>query len=128
MRCTWLLGLCAASLAACGTRGDTVAGDAGGDATSGMDARVDTGGTTDMSFDAPVDSPGYDADLPDGTCAAVTVATNRTTPNVMFIIDRSGSMLMTFSGGLSRWDTEQDAIVGAPDGIVTMLQHEVRFG
>ena len=88
----------------------------------------------DASFDVPPtdtntgDASFLDGDLPDGTCAAVKVDTKRTTPNVFFVIDQSGSMTMAFTGSASRWQAIEDSLIGTPDGVVTKLQHDVRFG
>ena len=100
---------------ACSAR-ETGSADAGFDASTPPDAP------------APIDAPMRDAELPDGACAAVRLATTRTTPNVFFVIDRSGSMLMPFSGSGSRWIAVQDALVGTPRGLVTTLEDQVRFG
>jgi len=113
--------ICAVALVACGTRGDEASGEGGMDAATDASAEAST---SDLSIDAP----GFDADLPDGTCAAVRVATTRTTPNVLLVIDASGSMVMDFDSGHSRWNVLRDALTMSPDGLVNTLQTEVRFG
>lgn len=93
-----------------------------------VDGGVDAAEPIDAHEIAPPDAPGVDLDLPDGACAAVRLATTRTTPNVFFVIDASGSMIMPFSGSSSRWIAVEDALVGTPTGIVTTLEDQVRFG
>lgn len=66
-------------------------------------------------------------------CATVEVGAARVIPNVMFVVDRSGSMDSNFGGGRTRWQASKDAIIGrtgtAPDqGVVGQLQSTVRFG
>ncbi|MBT8466635.1 MAG: VWA domain-containing protein, partial [Deltaproteobacteria bacterium] len=67
-------------------------------------------------------------------CQSVTITPTRTIPNVMFLVDESGSMDASFGGGLDRWEAAHQAIVGNPDavppveGIVEQLEAIVRFG
>ena len=79
----------------------------------------------------PTDGPITRGDamfVADALCADVTLDTSHTTPNVILLVDRSGSMRNDFDGGRSRWDVLQDAIIGMPGGVVPSLQHTVRFG
>jgi hypothetical protein len=71
----------------------------------------------------PVDAPPDDT-----TCASFTLATTRVTPNVIIVIDRSGSMNLDFEGTRSRWEVLDEALYGMPDGLVTALADVVRFG
>ncbi|MCC6873219.1 MAG: VWA domain-containing protein [Sandaracinaceae bacterium] len=71
-----------------------------------------------------------DGDLPDGDpniCADINVGARRVTPNVILVIDQSGSMTADF-GGTNRWDGLRDSLLGQPDGFVFALQSSVRFG
>jgi hypothetical protein len=69
-----------------------------------------------------------------GGCQSVEVTPTRSIPNVMFLVDESGSMDVSFGGGLDRWQAAHQAIVGNPNanppvvGIVEQLQSIVRFG
>lgn len=83
--------------ATCNTRGRCVA-DMGTGGTSG------TGGTTG--------------------CQSVQVTPTRSIPNVMFLVDQSGSMTAGFGGGQDRWEAAHSAITG----IVDDLDSIVRFG
>lgn len=90
-----------------------------------------------MCLMAPDTSPGGDLGPPrdvmgtDNTCASVDLDANRVTPNVLVIIDRSGSMGMEEfppGSGTSRWDALRDALLAMPDGLFFSLQSSVRFG
>ncbi len=59
-------------------------------------------------------------------CPNVTVTFEKTIPTVVLLVDQSGSMEEDF-GGDSRWDVARRALVGS-DGIVKVLEKEVRFG
>ena len=67
-------------------------------------------------------------------CQSVRVTPSRSIPNVVFLVDESGSMDATFEGNLDRWEAAHEAIVGNPDavppvvGVVKPLESVVRFG
>ena len=63
----------------------------------------------------------------DGACPSVVVETRRVTPNVLLIVDQSGSMTEGF-GGSDRWNALRDSLMDTPDGLVFALQDQVRFG
>jgi hypothetical protein len=94
---------------------------------------LDTGPTP---TDAPPPDFGPPRDVPiaDGACASVRLETNRSTPNVVLIIDQSGSMGMEefpTGSGVYRWTALQEALIGstaAPGGFIDMLDASVRFG
>jgi hypothetical protein len=103
----------------------TVACAGGGTCTSDGHCR---GGTVDSGREAgpPVDAPGADT-----TCAAVSVGTTLATPNVILIVDQSGSMgdhEFPAGSGTSRWEAVDAALLDNPGGLVHMLQSNVRFG
>ncbi len=60
-------------------------------------------------------------------CAHVRVEARRVTPNVILVVDQSGSMTSRF-GGSNRWDGLRDSLMDDPDGLVSSLQSVVRFG
>ncbi len=66
---------------------------------------------------------GYDA----AGCAHVRVEARRVTPNVILVVDQSGSMTAGF-GGSNRWDALRDSLMDEPDGLVYAMQSVVRFG
>ncbi|MEZ4248332.1 MAG: vWA domain-containing protein [Polyangiales bacterium] len=66
-------------------------------------------------------------------CATVEVGAARVIPNIMFLVDRSGSMDSNFGGGRTRWQSSKDAIIGRNGtgmdrGVVGELESTVRFG
>jgi hypothetical protein len=72
-----------------------------------------------------------DAQPTDNTCAAVDLDAERVTPNVLLIVDRSGSMGsedFPTGSGTSRWDALRDALLDTPDGLLFSLQSSIRFG
>jgi hypothetical protein len=77
-----------------------------------------------------------DGDVADGgNCAAISVELDAVVPNVVFVIDRSGSMLDDFlDTDASRWQVLRAALFDEPGaggdrgGIVTELDGVVRFG
>ena len=119
-RLAWALAL--GSLPACTVPAPTGQTDAAG-ALDGSALAPDA-----SALDAGRDAALYDGPVPDGTCASVTFLAERTIPSVVVVIDQSGSMALPFgTTGGSRWTTLEDALVG-PDGLVTSLEHFVRFG
>lgn len=57
-------------------------------------------------------------------CQSVQVTPTRSIPNVMFLVDQSGSMVESFGGGEDRWEAAHSAI----NSIVSDLDSIVRFG
>jgi len=116
----------------CSSRGAEPSADAspGFDAGGASEAGALDTGVTDAR---PLDAPSTDAGVRDGggydaTCATVRLETRRTTPNVMILIDQSGSMRLGFEPGVSRWTAVRDALLAPPDGLVVTLAPVVRFG
>ena len=74
--------------------------------------------------------------LPDGSgrdgssnvCADVTISASRVTPNVVVIVDQSGSMTADFPGAPDRWRGLRRSLMDTPDGLIPSLQSTVRFG
>ena len=63
----------------------------------------------------------------DEDCASVEVALMESTPTVMLLVDRSGSMYDPF-GGTDRWSAVYDTLVNEATGVVKRLEQQVRFG
>jgi len=57
-------------------------------------------------------------------CQSVTITPTRSIPNVMFLVDQSGSMDATFGGGENRWEAANTVI----NGIVSTTDSIVRYG
>ena len=58
-----------------------------------------------------------------GTCNPPPVTASRVIPNIMFLVDRSGSMDANFDGDM-RWDVAHDAIMS----VINQTQSVVRYG
>ena len=59
-----------------------------------------------------------------GGCQSVTITPTRSIPNVMFLVDQSGSMETGFGGGEDRWEAANTVI----NGIVESTDSIVRYG
>ena len=57
-------------------------------------------------------------------CQSVTITPTRSIPNVMFLVDQSGSMDAAFGGGENRWEAAHTVI----NGIVASTESIVRYG
>lgn len=100
-----------------GTSG--VGGTAGGSGIGGVGGTSGIGGT---GADAGTAGAGGMA------CEQKTVRASRVTPNVVLIIDQSGSMTDPFGDAGSRWDVLRDFLLRDPDGLIAELQDRIRFG
>jgi hypothetical protein len=125
----------------CGTSGtctaDCVPGSStcGAGRTCGSDGRCVAAGVDAGMVEGPdaffmrPDAYSDDVGAPDNTCASVMLDATRVIPNVMLIVDRSGSMASNeFSPGVSRWDALETALFDPAAGLVTTLESSVRFG
>jgi hypothetical protein len=70
---------------------------------------------------------GVPVGAPGSTCASGLANTSPVTPTVWLVLDGSGSMDEEFDNGSSRWDVLRSSLMD-DDGLVTRLQHGVRFG
>lgn len=94
--------------------------------SSGID-----GGPTILDAGPRPDVPPYDAPPEDGSCGSITLETTRAVPNVVVIVDRSGSMgeeEFPAGSGTSRWVALRDALIEPTIGLLPNLDHAVRFG
>ncbi len=57
-------------------------------------------------------------------CQSVTITPTRSVPNIMFLVDQSGSMPADFGGGLNRWEAAHAAITE----IIAETDSIVRYG
>jgi hypothetical protein len=111
----------------CGSDGrctSTPTGGTGGTAGGGAGSGI--GGTI------PVPEGGPDADLDADACASATVDFTVQPPNVMLVVDRSGSMAEeidpTNLPGVQRWQAAREALVNATMGVVPLVQAGVNLG
>jgi hypothetical protein len=96
----------------------------GGDSTSG-DGDDDTGLTGDGG---PAGDGGDQGSLDAMDCPMAVLNLQPVRPEVMLLIDRSGSMTTSFGSGLDRWEAERKALTDPMTGVVTLLQSQVKFG
>ena len=61
------------------------------------------------------------------SCPNVTVTFEKCMPTVVLVVDQSGSMEAKFGGG-TRWTVARDALINPTNGVVKILEKEVRFG
>jgi len=90
---------------------------------------IDAGMTGEDAPFVMVDSYLGDVPAPDNTCASVMLDATRVIPNVLLVVDRSGSMESNeFSPGVTRWDALEGALFDPATGLVPGLEASVRFG
>jgi hypothetical protein len=61
-------------------------------------------------------------------CAAVSVEFESEVPNVLLLVDQSGSMADDLESGLPRWTAVRDALIDPTNGFVSRMQALVNFG
>jgi hypothetical protein len=68
-----------------------------------------------------------EADPEAGICAASVAQASFVIPTVVLLVDQSGSMESSYSGG-TRWSVLRDALVNEDTGVIAGLETSVRFG
>lgn len=99
-----------------------IGGTGGNSGTGGIGGFGGTGGTGGTGMDSGAGGVGGMA------CEEKTVRANRVKPNVILIIDQSGSMSDSFGDAGSRWDVLRDFLLEEPGGLIADLQDRLRFG
>jgi hypothetical protein len=61
-------------------------------------------------------------------CADTAVRASRVIPTVILLVDQSSSMDAEFGDEGTRWDVLRDFLLDEPDGLISGLQDQVRFG
>ena len=62
-----------------------------------------------------------------GMCAEARIHVSRNTPQIMFVVDGSGSMCESF-GGMTRWSSLRTALLEPTNGLIPRLQATAEFG
>lgn len=111
----------------CSANGRCVAGTAGSGGTGGGVAGG--GGSAGKSPIVPVVEAGVDDAMADAdACAETKVELSTEVPNVLLLVDRSGSMSKELDVGVSRWASLRAALVDPTTGLVPSLQGAVNLG
>lgn len=63
-----------------------------------------------------------------GDCPRVAFTAKPTTPSILLLIDRSGSMQRENFGAVTRWSAVRTALVDQTNGVVTQLESKAYFG
>jgi hypothetical protein len=71
---------------------------------------------------------GEDVQMDADACASTNVDFTSEVPNVLLLVDRSGSMSGAVMGGTSRWEAVRTALVDPTTGMVQQLQAQVNLG
>lgn len=88
-----------------------------------------SGGDFDNPTGASGDGPGQPGGAVNGDdCPDTTVRASQVTPTVILVVDQSSSMDDAFEGRQSRWDVLRDFLLEEPNGLVSELQDQVKFG
>lgn len=98
----------------CTASGSCVGGTTGG--SGGVGGSSGTGGSPFVDTDGNFE------------CADTLVRASRVTPTVILLVDQSSSMDADLGGAGSRWDVLRDFLLEQPDGLISGLQDQVRFG
>lgn len=98
----------------------------GGNGSSGSTGSTGSNGGNSTGSDNGSSASGGTGNGNNDVCADVSLRANVATPNVMLIVDQSGSMNDSF-GGSTRWTVLKDALL-SDTGLIAELQAQVRFG
>jgi len=102
--------------------GEASGGSGGKGGMSGAPVKP-TGGNGSFVIDAGVKR---DAAMSE-TCQRENISAARVIPNIVLVIDQSGSMTESFGGAGTRWDVLREFLL-RPDGLIAMFETQVRFG
>jgi hypothetical protein len=61
-------------------------------------------------------------------CARVQATVTPIVPTVVLLLDRSGSMSLSFDASRTRWESLREALVAPTSGVVPQLAQAIRFG
>lgn len=135
-----VIGIIISGCAAAGSSGSQTAslpGSNGGAGAAGNDpsvsgAQVDPlqGGTLpEVATGGAGAGTGATAGMDKDVCAETKVNITRNPINVILVVDRSSTMIMSRFGNYNtRWDALTAALMGDPDGLVRQYEKIVRFG
>ena len=116
----------------CSEHGECVEGESAtrpaGDGSSGSGgSKAPTTGGSGGGFVIDFDAGATRDTTQPETCQREDVSAARVIPNIVLVIDQSGSMTEELSGAGSRWEVLRDFLL-RPDGLIAMFETQVRFG
>ena len=109
------------------TQADSMSGDGDGDSGGDGDGDSSGDGDGDSSGDGDGDSSGDGDGEGDGSCFEADLDMGVVPPNILFLIDKSSSMTMTWQDGganTPRWNSLRSVVESVTDG----LDPHVNFG
>jgi hypothetical protein len=112
----------------CSTRGRCQDDGSGSGGTGGTGAGGGRGGTIGIPID-PIPEGGLPDAMEDAdACAQTSVDLSTETPNVLLLVDRSGSMSQLLDDVSSRWTSLRNALIAPTTGLVPTVQSTVNLG
>jgi hypothetical protein len=103
---------------------DSSSGGNGGGAGTGSNGKAGSG-----NIPIPVQEGGVgDAMEEADACAETSVELSTEPPNVLLLVDRSGSMAKELADGISRWSSLRSALIDPATGLVASVQASVNLG
>lgn len=100
----------------------------GGTTCGQGEACSDRGRCVPMHIDVDAGSGADGGTQMGDACVELEVKFEPAIPNVVLLVDQSGSMDADLGGDGPRWNVLRDALLNSTDGIVTTLEDKVRFG
>jgi hypothetical protein len=104
---------------------DGAAGSSGGTGGGGSGGRA---GTSNNPIVPVMEAGVSDAMEEADACAQTSVELSSETPNVLLVVDRSGSMSRLLDDGTSRWTSLRSALIDPTTGLVPTVQGTVNLG
>lgn len=102
--------------------------DVGSGGTGGTTGAGATGGTAGSTFIPIPDGGTPDVIEEVDACAETSVDLSTETPNVLLLVDRSGSMSRELEADTSRWTALRNALIDPTVGLVPTVQNAVNLG
>jgi hypothetical protein len=112
----------------CSMQGRCVSDPGGAGGSGGAGGGGGTGLTGGTGFIPPPVDGGEPVDAEVDACATSSVDFTSEIPNVLLLVDRSGSMARDVMGGGSRWEAVRAALVDPTTGLVPSVEADVNFG
>jgi len=102
-------------------------GNPAGSGGGGLSGFGNVSGAGGLSGASGVGVAGGGGGLSEGMCAEARIFVSHNTPQILFVVDGSGSMCETF-GGMTRWTSLRTALLAPDTGLIPRLQATAEFG